>query len=56
MHGETSLLEEIETCRDQMSQVALENSLSSQEVLQVSRKLDALMNQYDSMTHKPHQL
>ncbi|TGB02044.1 aspartyl-phosphate phosphatase Spo0E family protein [Halobacillus salinus] len=52
MQGEASLLKEIETCREQMSRVAVENSLSSNEVLQVSRKLDALMNQYDDMTQK----
>lgn len=52
MNGKASLLEEIETCREQMSRVAVDYPLSSQEVLQVSRKLDALINEYDYMTQK----
>jgi stage 0 sporulation regulatory protein len=41
------LLLEIETCRDEMVQLASETSLANQRVIAASRKLDRLLNEFN---------
>jgi hypothetical protein len=45
------LLKEIERCRAEMIQLALHKSLSDEKVIEVSKKLDNLLNQYDKMKY-----
>lgn len=54
MHREAFLMNEIETCRDEMTRVAFKNSLTSPEVLKISEKLDQLMNEYDGIAQKEY--
>lgn len=43
-----SLLEDIEKCRYEMVQLASHTSLSNQRVVDISTKLDRLLNKYHS--------
>ncbi|MBN8237385.1 aspartyl-phosphate phosphatase Spo0E family protein [Halobacillus kuroshimensis] len=51
----TSLTEEIEACRLEMSRLARLHHLTSPEVVKVSVKLDQLLNEYDEVQHKKQQ-
>ncbi|MDF1511395.1 aspartyl-phosphate phosphatase Spo0E family protein [Robertmurraya sp. DFI.2.37] len=42
----TKLLQEIESCRNQMISIAASTSLTDEEVLKLSKELDVLLNQY----------
>jgi hypothetical protein len=45
-----ALIQNIEECRNQMIQLAKDTSLSNQEVIQASTKLDHLLNTYYHLT------
>jgi hypothetical protein len=47
MYAEQSLLHEIEQCRLLMVNLAAQTSLSSHHVIEISTKLDNLLNEYD---------
>jgi hypothetical protein len=47
MYHEEMLLDEIEKCRLLMVHLANQTSLSSHQVVEVSTRLDTLLNQYD---------
>ncbi|MDZ5474159.1 aspartyl-phosphate phosphatase Spo0E family protein [Bacillus sp. 31A1R] len=44
------LLEDIESCRREMVHLASHSSLSNQKVVEISTKLDQLLNKYYSLT------
>ncbi|MFE8704218.1 Spo0E family sporulation regulatory protein-aspartic acid phosphatase [Cytobacillus sp. FJAT-54145] len=46
------LLKEIEYCRNEMVYLASQSSLSNENVIAVSTKLDDLLNKYDDITTK----
>lgn len=46
------LLKEIEYCRNEMVYLASQSSLSNENVIAVSTKLDDLLNKYDDITAK----
>ncbi|WLR48377.1 aspartyl-phosphate phosphatase Spo0E family protein [Halobacillus litoralis] len=55
MQRESALKKEIEACRMEMIRLASLHKLSSPEVVQVSVKLDNLLNEYDEATYKKQQ-
>ncbi|SEI07230.1 Spo0E like sporulation regulatory protein [Halobacillus karajensis] len=55
MTQETALKREIEACRKEMARLASLHKLSSPEVVQVSVKLDRLLNEYDALIYKKQQ-
>jgi len=55
MEQEIFLINEIEMCREEMSRAARKNSLTSKEVLQMSIRLDKLMNEYENLKQKEQQ-
>jgi hypothetical protein len=46
------LKKDIETCRQEMIQLALKTSLSDQRVIEVSKRLDHLLNLYSKVGTK----
>ncbi|WP_079525223.1 aspartyl-phosphate phosphatase Spo0E family protein [Halobacillus hunanensis] len=52
MEKEFMLLEEIEVCRKEMSRLAHENALTSEEVVRISVKLDRLLNEFETLKQK----
>lgn len=52
MEQEIFLINEIEMCREEMSRAARKNSLTSKEVLQMSIRLDELMNEYENLKQR----
>lgn len=46
------LLKDIESCRQEMVYLASHSSLSNQEVIRVSTKLDDLLNKYQTLQEK----
>ncbi|MCA1012522.1 aspartyl-phosphate phosphatase Spo0E family protein [Halobacillus halophilus] len=55
MKQEIFLINEIEMCREEMSRAARKNALTSKEVLQMSIRLDELMNEYENLKQKEQQ-
>lgn len=49
------LLKDIEQCRKEMIEIASYSSLSSQHVVDISKKLDNLLNLYEKRTKKVRQ-
>ncbi|MGV2942314.1 aspartyl-phosphate phosphatase Spo0E family protein [Mesobacillus sp. LC4] len=47
-----TLLKDIENCRKEMVELASKTSLSNQGVVDMSIKLDHLLNKYDHLTSK----
>ena len=47
-----TLLKDIETCRKEMVEVAAKTSLSNQRVVDISTKLDHLLNKYYHLSTK----
>jgi len=43
----TGLIDEIESCRNEMVRIASETSLANQLVLDTSRRLDLLLNEFN---------
>ena len=43
------LLEEIEDCRNNMVMLAMETSFSNQKVVEISTRLDQLLNQFEEL-------
>ncbi|RLQ93249.1 aspartyl-phosphate phosphatase Spo0E family protein [Falsibacillus albus] len=48
----TELLKEIEENRKKMVQLALKSSFADDQVVQISWKLDSLLNRYEEMAQK----
>jgi predicted nucleic acid-binding Zn-ribbon protein len=46
------ILADIEDCRQEMVQTASRTCFMDQEVIDISRKLDDLLNKYDSLSKK----
>ncbi|KGX90505.1 hypothetical protein N781_06830 [Pontibacillus halophilus JSM 076056 = DSM 19796] len=46
------ILSQIEYCREEMVQLSTHMPLSSKEVVEVSKRLDTLLNQYESLRDK----
>jgi Spo0E like sporulation regulatory protein len=46
------LEKDIESCREEMVQLALKTSLSDQRVIEVSKRLDHLLNLYSNVSTK----
>lgn len=50
-----TIVEKIETLRDELLKLTARNSLSSPDVVQVSVKLDLLLNEYEKYRKKNNQ-
>ncbi|WP_409252564.1 aspartyl-phosphate phosphatase Spo0E family protein [Bacillus sp. SCS-153A] len=50
--GRTELLEQIEEHRNQMVELALQSSFANEKVVEISSKLDRLLNTFHQKMHK----